>query len=70
LRNNPVDTPHSELLVDAAAASRSLSISPRLLWSLTQSREIPSLRIGRRVLYPRLALEQWIESRIQRERKA
>ena len=40
------------LLWTAEQAARSLSISPRSLWSLTRPRgDLPAVRIGRRVLY-------------------
>jgi excisionase family DNA binding protein len=39
------------LLIDAAEAAKLLSISKRTLWTLTNSREIPSVRIGRSVRY-------------------
>jgi excisionase family DNA binding protein len=67
--HNPNPNP-SEILFDAESASKSLAISPRLLWSLTKTREIPSVRLGRRVLYPRKALENWVEQRIQIQKEA
>lgn len=70
MRNPVSNSTQSEILVDAEAASQSLSISPRLLWTLTKSGEIPSLRLGRRVLYPRKALEKWVEQRIQSGKEA
>lgn len=42
---------------DAAAA---LGIGERLLWSLTNAGRIPHVRVGRTVLYPVAALEQWL----------
>ncbi len=64
------ETPQTELLLDAATASRVLSISPRHLWTLTKAGQIPALRLGRRVLYPCRALDQWIQVQIQREGEA
>ena len=49
------------LLLDAHQAARALSISERTLWSLTDKGEIPSVRIGRRVLYDPRALRGWID---------
>ena len=45
--------------------ARALGISERVLWGLTadQARGIPHFRIGRSVLYPRAALERWIDQR-------
>ena len=39
------------LLVDTREAARLLNISTRTLWTLTARGELPSVRIGRRVLY-------------------
>lgn len=49
------------LLLNARNAARALSISERLLWTKTKSREIPCVRIGKRVLYSPADLEAWIE---------
>ena len=56
---NPLD----KLLVTAKEAAKMLSISARLLWSLTASREIPVVRIGRRTLYSPTDLQAWIDAR-------
>lgn len=42
-------------------AARALGISLRNLWTRTQSGEIPCVRVGRRVLYSRQALVEWLE---------
>lgn len=52
----------SALLTEIEAA-RFLAISPRTLWSLRQSGEIPHLRIGRAVRYSRASLHDWIDQR-------
>jgi excisionase family DNA binding protein len=49
------------LLIDAHETARALSISERKLWGLTDKGEIPSVRIGRRVLYSVHALQGWID---------
>jgi excisionase family DNA binding protein len=51
------------LLVTAAEAAKALAISPRKLWALTQSGEIPCVRIGRAVRYDPTDLRTWIEAR-------
>jgi excisionase family DNA binding protein len=51
------------LLVDAREAARLLGLSARTIWSLTQRRELPCRRIGRRVLYSRAALAAYAEGR-------
>jgi excisionase family DNA binding protein len=49
------------LLLNPAQAAEALAISPRKLWAMTASGEIPHLRLGRSVRYPVADLEQWIE---------
>lgn len=45
-------------------AAKALSISPRLLWQLTQDGHIPCVRVGsgkrRAVLYPTAELQAWL----------
>ncbi|MDZ4689288.1 MAG: helix-turn-helix domain-containing protein [Planctomycetaceae bacterium] len=53
------DFPNSdELLITAKEAARRLRISDRSLWTLTNQRLIPTVRIGRSVRYPVVALRQ------------
>ena len=54
------------LLLTPREAAKSLSISPRKLWSMTASCEIPHVRIGRSVRYGIDDLKEWIESRKER----
>lgn len=56
------------LLVNAKRAAELLSISPRTLWSLTNARQIPHIRIRRSLRYCLADLEAWIEARKVRER--
>ena len=49
------------LLMDAHDTAKALAISERKLWELMDRGEIPSVRIGRRVLYDPRALQSWIE---------
>ncbi len=42
---------------DAAAA---LGIGERLLWSWTNQKRIPHVRIGKAILYPLAELERWL----------
>ena len=51
------------LLWNSREAAKALSISERTLWGLTQSGEIPCVRIGRSVRYDPADLRAWIESR-------
>jgi excisionase family DNA binding protein len=50
-------------LLNAEQTAKRLAISPRTLWSLTNTKEIPHLRIGRAVRYDPRDLDVWIERR-------
>jgi excisionase family DNA binding protein len=49
------------LSVDGAATA--LGVSPRTVRTLIARGELPTIRIGRRVLLPCGALEEWIRAR-------
>ncbi|MFN3152117.1 helix-turn-helix domain-containing protein [Bremerella sp.] len=55
--------PDERFLISAAEAAELLSISPRTLWTLTQSGEISTVRIGRRVMYSPSVLRRWVRER-------
>ena len=74
MNNSPTtktDLPPKPLLLTPAEASRELAISPRKLWGLTASGEIPHLKIGRSVRYFSESLRTWIleQQEIQSQRK-
>ncbi len=48
------------LLLTPQQAAQALAISPRKLWSLTASGDIPCVRLGKCVRYPVDQLQQWI----------
>lgn len=50
-------------LLNAEQTAKRLAISERTLWSLTNAKEIPHLRIGRAVRYDPRDLDVWIERR-------
>jgi excisionase family DNA binding protein len=50
------------LLLSAKEAARRLSISPRLLWRLTNTGKMPCVKLGRRVLYPADGLAEWVRT--------
>ncbi len=52
---------HDSLLLNARDTAKALSIGQRKLWELTNCREIPCVRIGRRVLYDPADLRAFIE---------
>lgn len=54
----PSTTPLAVGRRDAAAM---LGISERLLWTWTNAKTIPHVRIGTRVLYPVDELRRWLE---------
>ena len=49
------------LLLSSEQAAEALAISPRKLWGMTASGEIPHVRLGRSVRYPIKDLQRWIE---------
>jgi predicted DNA-binding transcriptional regulator AlpA len=55
--------PVPRLLLKPREAAAALGISPRLLWSLTKSGELPCIRISRCVRYNPAALAEWIVGR-------
>lgn len=61
---NPADTP-PPLTISRRAAAAMLGISERTLWTLTNAKQVPHLRIGARVLYPLEALKTWLADRCQ-----
>jgi hypothetical protein len=48
------------LLISAVQAAKELGISPRNLWTQTQSGTIPSIKLGRRVMYSPSSLQNWV----------
>lgn len=44
-------------------AAKLLAIGQRTLWELTKKGEVPHTRVGRAVLYPYRALEEWLQAR-------
>ena len=48
------------LLLKPEEAAKALSISQRSLWSLTNRKLVPFIRIGKSVRYSREALAEWI----------
>ena len=49
------------LLLTPQQAAEALAISPRKLWDMTASGEIPHIRLGRSVRYPLDDLQCWID---------
>ncbi len=53
------------LLLTSREAAEALAISPRSLWSLTNSGELPCVRMGRSVRYAPEDLQEWIDRQRQ-----
>ena len=49
------------VLLTPKQVAEALAISPRKLWGMTASGEIPHIRIGRCVRYPADDLQRWID---------
>ena len=56
-----VGTKSGQLLLTPKQACDTLQLSPRKLWGMTASQEIPHLKIGRLVRYPIGDLQRWID---------
>jgi len=52
------------LLISANKAAETLGISPRSLWTQTQSGTIPFIKLGRRVMYSPSSLQDWVNKNI------
>jgi excisionase family DNA binding protein len=48
-------------------AAALLGISEKTLWLRTREGTIPAVKLGRRVLYPTDALEEWLRKEIERK---
>ncbi|MCS5642526.1 MAG: helix-turn-helix domain-containing protein [Dehalococcoidia bacterium] len=62
--NNP-DKGKPKLLLNIQEAAEALGISQRKLWGMTDSRQIPHVRLGRCLRYPVRELEQWINEHME-----
>ena len=52
------DTHETPLLVSVPEAARLLGVGTTFGWAMVRSGELPSVKLGRRVLVPRAALER------------
>ena len=57
-------TENGALLLSVAEAAKLLGIGRGLAYDLIAEGRLPSLRLGRRLLVPRFALEQWIAQEV------
>ena len=58
--NAPVMDAPPRLALRPKDAAKALGIGKRLLWSMTNQGLIPHVRVGKAILYPVAALEQWL----------
>lgn len=56
----PAYVPGEPLLLTERDAAKALAVSPRKLWDLRMSGEIPCVRVGRSVRYDPADLQAWI----------
>jgi len=56
------DSPETPLLMAVPDAARLLGIGTTLAWELVRAGDLPSIKLGRRVLVPRMALEHLARS--------
>ncbi len=61
-KRSPKSTPIDPMLIDAVSAAVILGVGHRTLWSLTNRNAVPSVRIGRRVLYRPEHLSAWLDA--------
>ncbi len=62
-----VSVSEAPTLLKPSKAAEALAISPRKLWALTASGDIPCVRIGRSVRYDADDLRDFIETRKRRK---
>jgi excisionase family DNA binding protein len=59
-----VANPQTEpLLLSLSETAKQLNICERTVWTLVHSGELPHVRVGRRVLVSRTAMESWISTK-------
>jgi excisionase family DNA binding protein len=72
--NKPASTKHQDgsdirtnppKLLSVAEASNYIGISERYLRSLIADRNIPTARIGKRIVFRLVDLDRWIESKLE-----
>lgn len=67
-----LDQIEGTLALRSQAMAKALGISPRLLWDLTHSNEIPHVRVGngkrQTLLYPVAEVQAWLRQRSQHQK--
>jgi excisionase family DNA binding protein len=57
----PDTTLPDPLLMDVPTAARFIGLGERTMWRLVKAKEVPHIRIGRRVLFMREWLQNWLK---------
>ena len=57
----PDSTLPEPLLMDVPTAARFIGLGERTMWRLVKAKEVPHIRIGRRVLFMREWLQNWLK---------
>lgn len=60
--------PAPRLALRPKEAAKALGIGERLLWSMTNAGEIPHVRLGRAIVYPVAALQEWLEKQLDNKK--
>ncbi len=55
--------PIEKLLLTEVETAQVLGVSPRTVWGLADSGELPTVRVGRAKRYDRRDIEAWIQRR-------
>lgn len=53
----------SKLCISASEVSKQIGISISMVRKLTRSGEIPHIKVGRRILYPTYAIDNWLRQK-------
>jgi len=64
MQHQAIDPLHTPLLVAVPDAARLLGIGTTFAWELVRAGDLPSVKLGRRVLIPRTALERLAASHL------
>jgi excisionase family DNA binding protein len=64
-REPSIDTEHLPDILTVEETAKLLRISRGLAFAAVRNREIPSIRVGRRILVPKARLLAWLEAREQ-----
>ncbi len=58
-----------KLALTLRQAAMAIGLSERTLWSLANSKQVPCVHIGRRLLFPVHELQEWLTSMVKAGRR-